>query len=1134
MYSRDAVMQQSLQYFEGDDLAASTFLKYALKDRTDSYHEATPDDMHKNRLAPEFARMEAKFGGPRALTEQQIYDKIAHFKYIVPQGSPMMGIGNNFANVSLSNCVVVASPEDSISSIMDRGKEMANLFKRRCGVGIDVSTLRPDGTFVSNAAGTTSGAWSFADFYSYVCRMIGQKGRRGALMISMDVRHPDILKFITMKNDLTKVTGANVSIRITDDFMEAVQNDEDFLLRWPCDSDEPKVSTVVKAQDVWHTIVESATKTAEPGLLMWDNITRMLPAHNYPMFSTVCTNPCQPADATLLTPNGIRTMGEIKIGDVIWSGKQWTKVLNKWSTGTKEVYEYHTRAGVFLGTQNHRVLSNGIKIEVQNAESIDLCTGETDGIEWDEKHFTYQSDNASIHILDGLVLGDGGVHRASNNLVGLYIGKHDQDYFDSIEIKSLIGKHRPAIKESFYEVKSTITAQELDYTYNRYIPDRYFRANSDVQMCFLRGLYSANGSIVDKRITLKTSSKKLLLQVQQMLSSLGIRSYYTINKPKYVKFANGTYECKESYDLNISTDRNIFAKNIGFIQKYKTEKLDKILDTKTGRTKNTYNITDVIYRSTEEVFDITVEAEEHTYWTGGLLVSNCGEVPLSPYDSCRLISQCLKNFVVNPFTSDAHFNYDLFIESTQMAQRMSDDLIELEIEKLDNILSIADTDDEIALFTNLKNAAVNGRRTGLGTHGLADALAGLCLRYDSDEALHEIDKIYESMKLASYGESVELAKERGPFPVWDWEIEKDNAFILSLPEDLRNSISIYGRRNISNLTGAPTGSISIESRCSSGCEPIFRLSYARRKKKNHDEAPEETDFIDAMGDRWRIFDVYHPAYQEFLDNHYAGDSFPDFFVTSDEINWERRVEIQATMQKHIDHSISSTINLPRNTPSSVVATLYEKAWKLGLKGVTVYVDGCRDGVLLSKEETVNDSFNYKTAHVRPEILECDIHTVSIKGDKWTIIVGLIDDKPYEVFGGLSNAIYLPNKTKAGQLIKRAYKTKTSEYDLDLGDGFIIKDVANVFNNDLYPVHTRMISLSLRHGAQPSFVAEQLLKDNDSDLTSFSKGLARVLKKYIENGTRVTSDKLCLDCKSEGLVYQDGCPICIHCGWTKCN
>ena len=811
-FSKEDAQSATLKYFNNDALATSAICgKYLLKNTKGEFLELTPDDMHY-RLAGEFARIEKKFGGNKSLSKEEIYKWLKNFNYIIPQGSPMYGIGNDHAVVSLSNCVVVESPNDDISAILNRGRDLANLFKRRCGVGIDISTLRPEGSPVSNSARTTTGAWSFADFYSYICRMIGQNGRRGALMITLDVRHPDIENFVMMKQDLRKVTGANVSIKIRDDFMEAVEADSTFELRWPVNSSNPTVVKVIKAKDLWEKIIHSATTTAEPGLMMWDNILRELPAQCYSDvgFETVTTNPC-------------------------------------------------------------------------------------------------------------------------------------------------------------------------------------------------------------------------------------------------------------------------------------------------------------------------------------------GEIPLSPYDSCRLISINLTNFVVNPYTKDAYFDFNKFSSCVQVAMRLSDDLVELELEKLASILEKVDTADEADLWKKLKNAAEIGRRTGLGTLGLADTLARLQIVYASKEGVSITDKIYESLKVNSYKQSVDLAQERGAFEAWDWHLEKNNDFLNRLPSKLIEKMSKYGRRNISILTNAPTGTCSIAAQTSSGIEPIFRLSYTRRKKLNHDELQKDADFTDELGDRWREFEVYHHAIQDFwnIQSKTPLQELPAYFITSDQIDWKGRIDMQAAIQKHIDHSISSTINLPKKTEPSTVDQLYTRAWKMGLKGVTIYVDGSRDGVLVTKQKNEAE-ISYKMAPKRPDILNCDIHRANIKGDDWTILVSLMEGKPYEIFGGLSEYVEIPKKHSEGTIRKRVRKTVASKYDLMIGDGgdeFLIKDIVSVFSNPNHTAFTRTISLSMRHGVPIQYLVEQLQKDKDADLFCFSRVIARVLKKYIVDGTKVSNGILQCNCENSNdrnIIYQEGCATCITCGYAKCG
>ena len=802
MYNTEEVKEATLEYFNGDELAMNVFMtKYCLRDKEGNFIEKTPDDMHR-RLAKEFVRIEEKFE-VNALSEDEIHSYFKNFKYIVPQGSPMMGIGNNYVNVSLSNCVVIDNPQDCISSIVDAGKDLANLFKRRCGVGLDISKLRPEDALVNNSARTTTGAWSFADFYSYICRMIGQNGRRGALMISMDIRHPDIEKFITMKQDLSKVTGANVSVKINDSFMKAVENKETFTLQFPVDSETPTISKRINAKKLWDKIVESATATAEPGLLMWDNIINNLPAECYKDegFQTLTTNPC-------------------------------------------------------------------------------------------------------------------------------------------------------------------------------------------------------------------------------------------------------------------------------------------------------------------------------------------GEIPLSAYDSCRLISLNLKHLVRNPFSEKAVFDFNKLKEIASVGMRLSDDLVELELEKLERIKEACDTESERELWSKLYEVCVNGRRTGLGTHGLADSVARLGLAYDSDEAIEIIEKIYETIRDTAYLESVYLAQERGAFPVFDWQKGKNNSYIKRLPKILSEKIETFGRRNISILTNAPTGSVSIMSQTSSGLEPVYRNSYVRRRKLSHNEKNIEPDLVDDLGDGWLEYKVFHHNVRECLEM-FNIDTPPDFFVESGDIDWTKRVKVQAAIQHNIDHSISSTINLPKGTDPSVVGEIYMMGWKLGLKGITVYVDGSRSGVLVGKKK---GKFLHHKAPKRPLKLECNIHHATIQGEKWVIMVGLLEGKPYEVMGGLSNLIEIPRSKPQGVLIKHPRKTMNSVYDLQIGtngDLVTVKDLVRVFDNPNHSAFTRMISLGLRHGANIQYVVEQLQKDRDSDMFSFAKCVARVLKGYIPDGQKAT-ERTCEQCMTEGLVYIEGCVTCKNCGFAKCG
>lgn len=797
IYTKSEVEAASLKYFNGDELATSVFItKYALRDNDGNYLEDTPDKMH-HRLASEFARIENNYKNPKS--EQEIYDMFYRFKHIVPAGSPMFGIGNDNSLMSLSNCVVVAPPKDSISGIMDSAKDLANLFKYRCGVGIDISSLRPSGDSVNNSARTTTGAWSFSELYSHVVNMVGQNGRRGALMVSIEVSHPDIEKFVTMKIDLKKVTGANISVKLSGKFMEAVEKNSDFNLEW-----KGKIYKTVNAKELMKLITETATATAEPGILFWDNIKNNIPLQSY--------------------------------------------------------------------------------------------------------------------------------------------------------------------------------------------------------------------------------------------------------------------------------------SEVGF---------------------------------------------DH------IGVNPCAELALSAYDSCRLISLNMSNFVIDAF-DDPIFDYKKFEEVVRFGVRLSDDLIDLEIEKLNKIINTVDEEDVKNVFIKLRDSAKRGRRTGLGTHGLADMLVKLNLIYGSDDAINFVSKIYNMFKNYAYSESAILADERGSFEVFDWDKEKNNSFILSLEGNTIEEIKEKGRRNGSLLTIAPTGSTAIVSMTSSGIEPIYRLSYVRRKKINNDEVV-EPDFIDEVGVKWKEFEVYHPLVRDYINKKNCKISdLTETFVTSDKIVPLQRIKMQSVIQEGIDHQISSTINLPKGTTADVVSDIYINAYKNNLKGITVYVDGSRSGVLVEKENK-KSIFIQKNAPKRLEKLPCDIHQLTVAGERWIVFVGLLDGKPYEVFGGKANKISIPKRYTNGSIIKCKRKTTRSIYDLVVGSGddeLFVKDIVETFDNPTNLALTRLTSLSLRHGTHVKYLVEQLQKDKDSDLFSFSKSVARVLKKYIPDGEK--SNEKCESCGSSNMQYENGCSVCVQCGYSKCS
>ncbi len=816
---QDAI-NDSKKYFGGDELAANVFVtKYALTDKDGNILESNPDQMHR-RLAGEFSRVESKY--PNPMSEDEIYQLLKDFRYVVPQGSPMSGIGNSHQIQSISNCFVIESPYDSYGGILKTDQELVQIAKRRGGVGFDISTIRPRGRTTANCARTTDGIEVFLDRFSNSCREVAQNGRRGALMITISVHHPQIMDFIKIKKDLSRVTGANISIRLSDEFMNAVKDETEVQLRWPVDSGSPQVVEKVDAKDLWHEIIESAHACAEPGLLFWDTAKRATPS---------------------------------------------------------DIYE----------------------------------------------------------------------------------------------------------KEGF----------------------------------------------------------------------------------------------------------------------------------------------------------------------GSTSTNPCGEIILSPYDSCRLIVINLMSFVKNPFMGDAEFDFKLLAETTKKAQRLMDDMIDLEIEQVEKILEKIDSDPEPDavkqierdLWQNIRTQATMGRRTGLGVTAVGDVVASLGLRYGSDESIKVVEELYKTLTVNAYRSSCELAKERGAFLAHDHDRERGHEYLERIwkeAPDVYDMSKKYGRRNIALTTTAPAGSVSVLTQTTSGIEPAFLLKYTRRKKLTENDLDAKVDFVDDVGDRWQEYDVYHHGFKSWMDSTGKKDieESPYQGATSNEIDWVAKVKLQAAAQKWVCHAISNTTNLPADTTVDTVKDVYMAGWKSGCKGVTVYRDGCRSGVLVSKtEEKEVAGFRTHDAPPRPSELDCDIHHATIKGEAWSILVGLMDDRPYEVLGGLQKYIELPKKHSKGTIIKHPYKTRASRYDLRIGsngDGFVIKDVVAVFDNPNHAGFTRTISLALRQGAPIQNVVEQLQKDKDADLFSFSKVIARVLKNYIEDGTAAGKTH-CEQCGAENsLVYQEGCVMCKSCGSSKCG
>lgn len=845
-YLKNEVEVATLEYFKGDELPRDVWIKkYCLKDN-ETLFELTPDDMHR-RIAKELARIEAKY--PNPLKEDEIYETIKEFKRIVPQGSPMSGIGNDYQVVSLGNCFVIGNKADSYGGIIKVDEEQAQLMKRRGGVGHDLSKIRPEFTPVKNSAITSTGIVPFMERYSNSTKETAQNGRRGALMLSVSIKHPDSEAFIDAKMTEGKITGANVSVKIHDDFMEAVTTKSEYVQQFPIVSNNPIFKKTVNAEKIWKKIIHNAWKSAEPGILFWDKII---------------------------------------------------------------------------------------------SESIPACYGE----KWTE----------------------------------------------------------------------------------------------------------------------------------------------TSTNP-------------------------------------------------------------------------------------------CGELPLPPYDSCRLLAINLFGYVVNPFTKNAYFNWELFKSDVQKALRYMDDIVDLELEKIDKILEkiISDPEDEdiklteINLWKKIRQMAVDGRRTGLGITGEGDMLAGLNLRYGSDEGTDFAEEVHKVLKLEAYRSSVKMAKERGAFPIYSAEKENNNPFLLRIKEEdyqLYCNMQEFGRRNIALLTIAPTGTASIMTQTTSGIEPAFLPIYMRRRKINPQEKDVRIDFVDDEGIAWMEYPVFHHNFELWLKiNEYDVDvvktmtkeqldeivkKSPYYKATSNDIDWVKKVEMQGRIQKHVDHSISVTVNLPKDISEDTVSKVYETGWRSGCKGITVYRDGSRSGVLVGVDEKKENELVMEThAPKRPKRLKGDIHTFQNSLEKWIAVVGIKDGRPYEIFtgkyeNGLSN---LPTNLKECEVVKNIIeveevndkgekvKVKKKRYDIEYidnnGDKQIHTGVSHAFNPEFWN-YAKLISGILRHGMPLVYVYELIISLNFKEdyINTWKKGVARVIKRYIKDGEKAKG--VCPDCGSDHLEFKEGCLTCMSCGNSKCG
>lgn len=1101
-------MKRALEYFGGDELAASVWIgKYALKNEKGEVVEETPDEMHV-RMAKEFARIEQTYKiksveglselGAKlntVLDEAEIYQLFKGFKYIVPQGSIMSMLGNKYAVGSLSNCFVVPAPYDSYGGIIRTDQHLVQLMKRRGGVGTNLNSLRPSGSPVKNAAGTSTGTVSFMDRYSNTTREVAQNGRRGALMLLLSVKHPEIFNFIKVKNDRTKVTGANISVMLTDKFMRAAENNEDFYCRFPVDVEfdvdmelpynqlvdvktqgEAVVKVMrVKAREIFDLIVENAWDNAEPGVAYMDRVVDYSPEGVYEQFRPIASNPCFHPDTLIETVNG-----RIKIRDL-------TEDMNVYSMDKNGKLCIRRASKSFISKNNAKTL----KIKLRSGNEIQVTP----------EHKLFVHDKGWIEAKD-LVLGDRIAHLCRSRRGSKYSGVYLTT--DPLNKEGQVMEHR-------------LVTGVNDLSIN---------------------VHHKNRNTYDNKI-----------------SNLEILTHSEHSRVTALEDNPQQHQVKGEKGRFISTGKS--PKVI----------IDLPNELKTGMTNQFSNAIVLIEDGeTTDVYDIQVSGT-HCLIANNMVAHNCGEQWMQAYDACRLLAMNLFGFVINPFTQESYIDYDKLYKVSYLQQRLADDIVDLEIEYVNRIIDKIKNDPEpdevkaaeLELWLNIKATATASRRTGCGITGLGDMLAALGLEYDSDEALAVIDKVMKTKMMGELDCTVDLAITRGTFQGWN----KHNEFFAeelgykNVPKQGNNSFYrmlltefpeqtqrmwIYGRRNVSWSTIAPTGSVSILTQTTSGLEPLFLPFYMRRKKVNPSDEGVRVDFVDQNGDSWTEYAVLHPKFKEWLKVKNGGEYdeidwnrenlehwfkvSPWYGATANDIDWIQRVRIQGVLQKYTTNAISSTINLPNDVSKESVSNIYMESWKAGLKGVTIYRDGCRTGVLVAetKPKTEVNEFGYHDAPKRPKKLDAQLHLVTIKGERYGVVVGLLNDNPYEVF-----AFPATEETKSvkGNIVK----IKKGHYDF-VSDTLVIPNLHTASLHADEQVLTRLVSGLLRHGTNPYFIIEQINKA-PLEIVSFGKALGRVLKTYIKE--EALKGKLkCNDCNSENVRLQEGCLTCNDCGSSKCG
>ena len=1028
--------------------------------------------------------------------------------------------------------------------------------------------------------------------YSNTIREVGQSGRRGALMLSINVAHKDVESFITVKNNDTKVTGANVSVLLSDEFLNAVEQDEDFRLRFPVDAPPSENDKIVKARDLWKKIIHNAWMRAEPGLLFWDKVIKYNAVDCYADegYKTISTNPCcfaKDSQVMVVTKNGIKEIKQIKSDDMIWIDDQqvWAQTSGYFDAGKAEVYKVTFSNNEELHiTANHKLAKTkfqriGSKIVADGLELVklqDLKIGDRISIHTNEiKDYEFGAKgNYAEGVITGWLTGDGclSYHDEAaaypNTILDFWQKEHDvcdivheifekQGYKISVQNNNVNNVKR--ITTRVFTEQFTNKYETNIWNFKSEEKPCYFLDNCSREFLqgYLAAYFTADGTVCanhdasNYNVMLASINKTRLEQIKQLLLVFGIKS--TVSKLRDAGesyFNNSKYATKTCWRLVITGKNYLekFEKHIGFLSQFKSSDLKSIFEKENVRQPKCGQFVKIKSIENVGIKEVgCIEVEKHHRFTANGVISGNSELPLCAFDSCRLMVLNLYSYVVNPFKKDAYFDFELFSKHGEILQRLMDDMIDMELEKVQAIIDKVKKDPEekairqreLDLWKTVYEKCEKGRRTGTGITALGDTLAALGIPYGSQKSIEVTGDIMKTLCLASFKSSCDMAKEIGAFPVWNWDKEKNSEFLLMIKEkdpNLYNDISKYGRRNIANLTIAPTGSVSIMTQTTSGIEPLFMLNpYTRRKKVNPTDKNVRVDFKDQNGDCWQEFEVIHPKvakWRNVANNNNLQES-PWFGCCAEDIDWVAAVKLQAEAQKYVDHAISKTVNLPEDVTEEQVAKIYEASWKYGCKGMTVYRKNCRTGVLIekpAKQKAKVEKIYKNDAPKRPASIEAEVHFPIIKGNPFYVIVGLLDGDPYEVFAGLNieNAQPIIRKGVSKGLLK---KKARGNYVFE-ADGETSCDLTNINDHENGDALCRMLSTSLRHGADISFVVHQLEK-TQGDLASLSKILARTLKKYIQDGTKVHGEE-CPECKQSNIQRDDGCVICKDCGWTKCG